>query len=43
MPMHELINLYIDQKKREFRWKDVFIFIYFAFFLSLIGFLVYQG
>ena len=40
--MHELINLYIDQKKREFRWKDVFIFIYFAFFLSLIGFLVYQ-
>jgi hypothetical protein len=40
--MHELLNLYITQKKREFRWKDVFIFIYFAFVLSLIGFLVYQ-
>ncbi len=40
--MHELFNLYLARKKRCFRWKDVFIFVYFAFLLFLIGFLVYQ-
>jgi hypothetical protein len=40
--MHELFNLYLARKKRCFRWKDVFIFVYFAFLLFLIGFIVYQ-